>query len=148
VRIFLTTDPKKYSGEAKINWEIIRAMGLPVEQASVELIGKQNPALVVDAIFGTGLTQPPRKPFEEIVAAVQKLGTPILAIDIPSGLDCDTGKPVGPACIRAERTVTFVAEKAGFVQPEAKKYLGEVIVAGIGCPKELVEQEIRSTNSH
>jgi NAD(P)H-hydrate epimerase len=140
VRVFLTTDPQKYSGEAKINWEIIQAMELPVEQAGPELLARQTPSLIVDAIFGTGLTQPPRDPFAEIVAATHKLETAILAIDIPSGLDCDTGKPLGPACIRATRTVTFVAEKAGFGNPEAKQYLGEVIVAGIGCPKELFSQ--------
>jgi NAD(P)H-hydrate epimerase len=140
VKIFVTSDPQKYSGEAKINWDIIQAMNLPIEPFSVESIGKQRPALMIDAIFGTGLTQPPREPFPEIVEAVQKLAAPILAIDIPSGLDCDTGKPLGRACIRANRTVTFVAEKAGFGNPEAKQYLGEVIVAGIGCPKELISQ--------
>ena len=109
-----------------------------VEEGKPEKIAIHHPTLILDAIFGTGLTQAPRDPFSQIVAAIEKTGAPVLAIDIPSGLDCDTGKPLGPACIRATRTITFVAEKAGFAAPEAKQYLGDVIVGDIGCPRELI----------
>ena len=70
-------------------------------------------------------------------------GFPILAIDVPSGLDCDTGIPLGP-CVRATRTVTFVAEKLGFANPAARQYLGDVIVGDIGCPRELIDA-VRAT---
>ena len=60
-------------------------------------------------------------------------GVPILAIDIPTGLDCDTGEAAGPV-IRAVRTITFVARKVGFDVPGAAQYTGEVIVADIGIP--------------
>ena len=63
----------------------------------------------------------------------------MLSIDLPSGLDCDTGHPPGPACIKATRTITFVAQKIGFAQASAKPYLGEVTVGSIGCPIELIE---------
>ncbi len=56
VRIFLTTDPEKYAGEAKINWEIVQAMKLPMELRDLKQIGACRPALILDAIFGTGLT--------------------------------------------------------------------------------------------
>ena len=56
-----------------------------------------HPALIIDAIFGTGLTQAPRPPFSEIARIVNSLQSPVLAIDIPSGLDCDTGRPIGAA---------------------------------------------------
>jgi NAD(P)H-hydrate epimerase len=138
VTVSLATDPAKYSGDALANWNIVQAMGLPVRQATAEGIGHHRGRLIVDAIFGTGLTQAPRPPFDEIVAAVDKTGSPVLAIDIPSGLDCDTGQPLGPACIRATQTITFVAEKAGFASPEARQYLGEVTVGDIGCPRELL----------
>jgi len=134
VRILLTADPAKYENEAKINWEIVQAMKLPVLRAV-----EGRPNLVIDAIFGTGLTQAPRPPFDQIVQAMHGLGVPILSVDIPSGLDCDSGKPLGPACVKATRTVTFVAEKIGFAEPTARQYLGEVTVADIGCPRELVE---------
>lgn len=138
IRILLTSDPEKYSGDAKINWEICRAMNLSAKAATLEAIGESRPKLIVDAIFGTGLTQAPREPFGELVAAIDKAGVPVLAVDIPSGLDCDSGRPLGPACVKATRTITFVAQKVGFDQPEARKYLGQVTVGDIGCPRKLV----------
>jgi NAD(P)H-hydrate epimerase len=143
--IFLTSDPSKYAGEAKVNWEIVQAMKLPITEAKPDTIYREyhyRPTLIIDAIFGTGLTQPPRDPFPQLVMAIQLIRRPILAIDIPSGLDCDTGKPLGPACIRATRTITFVAEKVGFANPEAYEYLGEVVVGDIGCPSELTTGSI------
>ena len=99
--------------------------------------------LIVDAIFGTGLTQPPRAPFDRVVKAMHQSGVPILAVDIPSGLDCDTGQPLGSTCVKAAQTVTFVAEKVGFSQPTAGQFLGQVTVADIGCPIELIEAASR-----
>jgi hydroxyethylthiazole kinase-like uncharacterized protein yjeF len=141
VRIFLAADPQKYGGEALTNWQIIQAMKLPVDQEDLRRISELRPALIVDAIFGTGLTQAPREPFSAIVTEIERSGAPVLAIDIPSGLDCDTGKPLGPKCVKAAKTVTFVAEKAGFAQAEARPYLGEVIVGDIGCPRELIDDQ-------
>jgi NAD(P)H-hydrate epimerase len=69
---------------------------------------------------------------------------PVLAVDIPSGLDCDTGESLGPACVRATRTVTFVAEKVGFANPTARQYLGQVTVGDVGCPRELIEAVARA----
>lgn len=138
VSIWLACDPSAYRHEAMTNFQIIQAMQLNIHPADPVELAKQNPALWVDAIFGTGLTQPPREPFGSIVAAIHHTQQPILAIDLPSGLDCDTGTPLGP-CIIAKQTVTFVAEKAGFATPEARRYLGKVSVGDIGCPIELIE---------
>jgi NAD(P)H-hydrate epimerase len=138
VRIMLTVDPAKYQGDALINWRIVEAMKLPVEQVEPSVIKKVSNALIVDAIFGTGLTRRPRDPFPSIVAAVKTSGCPVLAIDVPSGLDCDTGRPFGP-CIEAHATITFVAHKAGF-DHLASKYLGDCFAGDIGCPRELIEE--------
>jgi NAD(P)H-hydrate epimerase len=137
VSIRLTTDAGKYQGDALVNWRIAAAMGLPVKPVDLAELQTLRPGLVVDAIFGTGLTQPPRAPFGEIVQAVERMGAAVLAIDLPSGMDCDTGRPLG-ACIRATRTITFVAEKIGFGQPGAAEYLGRVTIGDIGCPRELI----------
>jgi len=137
VSIRLTADPEKYRGEALVNWQIAAAMGLPAKPLDLAELQTLRPGLVVDAIFGTGLTQPPRAPFGEIVEAVKQMGAEVLAIDLPSGMDCDTGKPLG-ACVRATRTITFVAEKIGFGHPGAAEYLGRVTVGDIGCPRELI----------
>jgi NAD(P)H-hydrate epimerase len=95
-------------------------------------------SLLLDAIFGTGLSTPPRPPFEQMVDTVRASRVPVIAVDLPSGMDCDTGQPLG-SCIIATRTVTFVAEKTGFAAPGAKAFLGEVEVGDIGLPRELVD---------
>jgi NAD(P)H-hydrate epimerase len=93
---------------------------------------------IVDALFGTGLVRPLGPPYDEVVARVNASGHPVLSVDIPSGLDCDTGEPLGPA-IRAAHTATFVAPKRGFLNPASKEWTGEVHVVEIGAPRELVE---------
>ena len=111
VRIGLATDPAKHHRDAAINWQIVQAMRLPTFDATPDAIRALRADLIIDAIFGTGLTQPPRDPFAAIVAAVEETAIAVLAVDLPSGLDCDTGQPLGKA-IKARRTVTFVAAKA------------------------------------
>ncbi len=94
---------------------------------------------VVDALFGTGLSRPLASPIAEVVEAVNASRNPILAIDIPSGLDCDTGEPLGPT-VRATHTATFVAHKRGFLNPNSKAWTGEVHTIDIGAPRVLVDE--------
>jgi NAD(P)H-hydrate epimerase len=94
---------------------------------------------IVDALFGTGMTRPLSAPFDQVISAVNASGHPILAVDLPSGLDCDTGEPLGPT-IKATHTATFVALKKGFLNPNAKPWVGEVHVIDIGAPKKLVDE--------
>ena len=143
VTIALCTDPAGYKGDALINWYIAQAMKLETAPFAERILDDPRPMLVIDAIFGTGLTKPPRDPFPAIAAAVNKSGLAVLAVDLPSGLDCDTGLPLGP-CIVAARTVTFVAEKVGFATPDAKRFLGGISVGDIGCPRDLIEQLART----
>ena len=135
--IALCADPDKYKGDALINWQIVQAMRLPTFRATPQSIRDASASLLLDGIFGTGLTEPPRGEFAEIVSTLESLATPVLAIDLPSGLDCDTGNPLGP-CVRATRTVTFVALKLGFKNPASRPYTGEITIADIGCPRELL----------
>ena len=123
-------------GDAAINCVICRRMGLrevAVAQASAHL----GSGLIVDAIFGTGLDRPVTGTSAEVIDLINDSGRPVLAVDVPSGLDCDTGRPLGTA-VRAARTVTFVALKPAMTMPSAKGYLGEVVVADIGAPVQLV----------
>ena len=134
-----------YRDEAAANLRIIQAMDLPrIPIADADLSLGAGIDLVIDALFGTGLETPPRDP--RWIQWMNDVGVPILAVDIPSGLDCDSGEPLGPACVRATRTVTFVAEKAGFSNPNARQYLGEVTVGDIGCPRELIEAIARGSS--
>jgi hydroxyethylthiazole kinase-like uncharacterized protein yjeF len=124
--------------DAGVNRRICRAMG--IEETPVDgLLRGRGDALIVDAIFGTGLTRPIEGRSAQVIEWMNASGTPILAVDVPSGLDCDTGRPLG-VTVRAARTVTFVGPKRGFFSPEARPYVGEVVVAGIGAPRALVER--------
>lgn len=93
---------------------------------------------VVDALFGTGLTRPMDSPYHELVPFLNASGKAVLAVDLPSGLDCDGGEPRGPT-IRATHTATFVAHKRGFLNPASRAWTGEIHTIDIGAPRRLVE---------
>lgn len=137
--IGLCSDPGKYQGDALANWRIVEAMKLPTFAATADTLARQARTLIVDAIFGTGLTSEPRPPFADLCQAVRQSGCVVLAVDLPSGLDCDTGLPLGE-CISAHFTVTLVAMKAGFANPGSRQFTGSVSVADIGAPPELIDQ--------
>ncbi|MCC6239736.1 MAG: NAD(P)H-hydrate epimerase [Phycisphaerales bacterium] len=143
VQIGTTVDPARYAGDAAINWRIVQAMQLPQTMATPGLVRATRHDLIVDAIFGTGLDRPPRPPFAALADAVNSAGSPVLAIDLPSGLDCDTGQPLETAMI-ASRTATFVAPKLGFSQMHARRYTGVVTVVDIGCPLQVIHLACRS----
>jgi NAD(P)H-hydrate epimerase len=98
-----------------------------------------NTGWVVDALFGTGLDRALSSPFNEVVDAINASGRPVLAVDIPSGLDCDTGQPLGTA-VKAAHTASFVAWKKGFLESAAAPWIGQAHVVDIGAPKRLVDQ--------
>jgi ADP-dependent NAD(P)H-hydrate dehydratase / NAD(P)H-hydrate epimerase len=94
--------------------------------------------VVLDAIFGTGLARPPAGAFAGAIARIEAArvaGARVLAVDVPSGLSADTGRPLG-ACVRADRTVTFAFQKRGLVIYPGAAFAGEVTVADIGIPAE------------
>jgi NAD(P)H-hydrate epimerase len=93
--------------------------------------------LIVDALLGTGLRGQVSDQCSRLIESMNDRHVPVFAVDIPSGLDCDTGEPLG-ASIVAEQTVTFVAMKKGFTASEnAGRYTGQVTVASIGVESEI-----------
>jgi NAD(P)H-hydrate epimerase len=139
VRIILAADPAKLRGDAQINFRVIQAMKLPIIPAKEFLESSSRGDLLIDALFGTGLTRAIEGDAATLIGWMNASPAPTLAIDLPSGLDADTGEPTGP-CVRADRTVTFVAEKKGFENPTAVEYLGDVTVVDIGAPRAIVDQ--------
>jgi NAD(P)H-hydrate epimerase len=137
VRVLLFARPDQLTGDAAINCRIIEQTGIPLmtepDTATLTTTLAQA-AWIVDALFGTGLTGAVRPPLDGVIGAINSSGKPVLAVDIPSGLDCDTGLPLG-ATVRAAHTVTFVAPKIGFAQPAAREWLGQVHVVDIGAPR-------------
>ena len=129
------------SSDAAVNLKICRNMKLCfIDLQSVDEWNRANrPCLIIDAIFGTGLDRHVTGIWAEIINWMNSAKVPVLAADLPSGMDCDTGEPLG-CCVRATRTVTFVGIKQGFLGLDAQKLLGDVTVADIGAPRELLER--------
>jgi len=151
VRLLLAAAAESHSGDAAINLRIAERAGLTIvclanadETAwRRELAGA---AWLVDALLGTGAEGPPRGAIATAIKAMnaeRSAGTEpqarVLAVDLPSGLDADTGEVPG-VCVRADMTATFVAEKAGFANPAAAFFTGSVHVLGIGAPKSLLRR--------
>lgn len=152
ISIYSTVPTDTLTGDAAINHGICRAMALPIraidQAARVDAAATQwaSTDLIIDAVLGTGfaadrgLSPHAAAVISAINGAGQAEGGPYaLAIDVPSGLDCDTGQP-SPPTVRADATATFVARKIGFDAPEAADYLGQVFVLGIGVPHGLIQR--------
>jgi NAD(P)H-hydrate epimerase len=136
------------TGDARINFEAVRSIASIegerlsfTEVSSSEQLRElmsRNYDLFFDAIFGTGLTRAASGIFEEAIELLNEQGSPVIAVDIPSGISSDSAELRGPA-VRARLTVTFTAPKVGNVLPPACDYSGELVIASIGSPAELIE---------
>ena len=126
------------SEEARLNWGIIEKMD------SIEIIfGKEmtdevkdriaKAGIILDGIFGTGIKGEIRKPYASAIDAINKSKAYVVAVDVPSGFDPNTGQ-IHEKCVRADATVTFHRLKVGLVK--GKKYTGPVHVERIGIPPE------------
>jgi len=146
VKVFLLTDPKSLRGDAEINFNIFHHMKgeiIPVPSSKdYQKVKKslENFDLLIDGIFGTGLDAEVRGYYREVIDHLNTLQKPIVAIDVPSGLDADTGKPLGTA-VRASLTITFGLPKVGHLVSPGIDYVGSLKVVDIGIPGRLVEEE-------
>jgi hydroxyethylthiazole kinase-like uncharacterized protein yjeF len=139
VTVAICGERNKIRGDAKVNLDILERMGQSAE--SLDLtdcdISEQvkhfiaGAGIIVDGLFGTGLRGQLSGQYKRLIENINACNIPVLAVDIPSGLDCDSGEPLG-AVIRAAWTVTFVAVKKGFVSTNAAQYTGDIFVASIG----------------
>src|SRR5712692_7269619 len=117
--------------------EALEALGRAGVEVSSEL-HIENASLVVDAIFGVGLSRMPQDRFAEWIDAINESGKRVIAVDVPSGLDADSGVAYAP-CVRADLTVTFGLPKQGLLLADGPRVAGEVWVADIGVPTEAYE---------
>lgn len=143
-RVVMGTRPIELAGEALAMFETLTHCGLPIFDST-----GVNPALtiqeldafaggsdwIVDALLGTGVTGDPRPPYDTLIDWMNGESGKRLAVDLPSGLDCNTGEPGSPT-VRAYHTCTFVAQKTGFTNRQASEYLGTVHTLDIGVPRE------------
>lgn len=127
-----------------VNFRILEKMKVSLIDCSGELPARsvtralKNAGVVVDALFGTGLSKPVSGIFETVIAMINEAGVKVLAVDIPSGLNSDTGEVMG-CCVKAAVTVTLGLPKRGFLKREAKRYTGRVKVADISIPGVLLK---------
>ncbi|MBW8002782.1 MAG: NAD(P)H-hydrate epimerase [Planctomycetes bacterium] len=149
VTVVIIGDREKIKDDALTNLNILEKMDQFMPQVPIQQLDPHSPHandkietfakdshFLVDAIFGTGLTGQLKDEYLNIIQSINKLNCPVLAVDIPSGLDCDTAVPLGDA-IKADYTVTFVAVKKGFTLENANQYTGQIFIASIGVePKE------------
>jgi hydroxyethylthiazole kinase-like uncharacterized protein yjeF len=136
-RVVALVPGERLSADARAVREQAQRAGVPIDDQG-ELVAFEAGVgdVVVDALFGTGLSRAPDGAFAEAIARIEAAriaGARVLAVDVPSGLSADTGRPLGP-CVRADRTVTFAFRKRGLVLFPGPSFAGDVAVADIGIP--------------
>lgn len=144
--ILLFADPTGLKGDALTNWDIVRAMELPVQilaspkEARSYLRKHPVPDVIVDALFGTGLSKPIGADYRAVVEWINKAASSafVASVDIPSGLMADSSSIPGPA-VKAHLTVTFSALKLAHVLPPASDIAGKVVLVPIGSPPALFD---------
>ena len=144
VAIFLVAARDQLQGDAKVNLEIAAHLGIEIEEVLEEK--DLNPLahrlarseLIVDALLGTGLNTEVRGLMRLVIDEINRLRPPVLAVDIPSGLDADTGQPLG-AAVQARVTVTYGWPKIGQILPPGRDYAGRLWQVDISIPPELAQ---------
>ena len=129
-----------YPEPVRVNFKRARAAGIDVVEAGPEsgLREKLAEAVVaLDALLGTGSSGEPSGAILHMIQELSLSGKPVLSIDLPSGLDPDTGERRG-ACVRASATFTLGLAKRGLLSPQAREFVGALKVLDIGFPKELI----------
>ena len=150
VNVFFFQNSSEMKPDPLINFKILQKMTARAAQAALLLIDCTNTfnlaemkqaidrsSVVVDALFGIGLSKPIDNPFKTVIQLINQSETNVVSVDIPSGLHADTGEVMG-VCIQADTTVTLALPKKGFLLNRAGRYTGKIIVADISIPNKLL----------
>ena len=144
VSVFLIGSVSDVRGDARVNLDVLGRLGVTVVEIAdgqaweLHLSEVRDCGLIVDAIFGTGLNAPVRGLIGSVIADVNASGIPVVSIDLPSGLSADTPDPIGDS-IEAGTTVTLAAPKLPLVLPPAEDRAGDIVIADIGIPMEVID---------
>lgn len=147
VKVLLAGDPSGLEGDAAANYRILEKSRVPMtvlEPFDEAVLARQLSGCewIVDTLLGTGSVGSPRPPLDRIIAQMNAASARRLAVDIPSGLDCDSGEAAEPTFV-ADHTVTFVAAKPGLLADQAARSVGQLHVVDIGAPRVLVKEILR-----
>lgn len=138
VRVILTKRPEEYAGVIEAQLRILQMMGIVISEGCPEAVVMEQD-LLIDGIIGYSLEGAPRAGAAELVAMIAQAAKnriPVLSLDIPSGVDADSGRVYSPA-IRAAATMTLALPKRGMLEQAAGEAVGELYVADIGVPREV-----------
>lgn len=143
VTVVLLASPRQFQGDARTNFQVLSRLQRTASQAllvkafsTAFLKTLEKPALIIDAIFGTGFSGVVRQPYAGAIEWINKQGVPVLAVDIPSGVDGTTGVVVNKA-VKATHTATFGLLKTGLLCNQGQDCVGEVSTVEIGIPKQV-----------
>jgi NAD(P)H-hydrate epimerase len=153
VAVYLWADEAQLPPDAAANLRAVRAAGIRcfnyAQAANWEELatGLRNADVIIDSLLGTGAQGAVRPPLDRAIDVLNQSGVPMVAVDLPSGLDCDTGA-AAQHTIRAAHTCTFVAPKPGLLIAAAAPYVGQLHVLDIGAPRKLLEEFRTRTAEH
>jgi len=145
VEVMLWATPERLTPDAAANYKILAKSNVPIKifgDVCCAVETRQtlaDAAWIVDALLGTGAHGEPLPPLDAVIDLLNASPAPKLAVDLPSGLDCDTGQAARHT-VRARETCTFAAAKPGLLKPEAAPYVGRLHVLDIGVPRKLLEE--------
>lgn len=136
--LFLAGKASDVRGEARLNMDILLRLKrrmFEIDEKNIALLKEKvrRYDLIVDAVFGVGFKGSIEGLFRDLIKLINSSGAYILSVDIPSGLNADTEEPP-EICVRANRTVTFMAKKRGMVKGKGPEYCGKILVKGLGFP--------------
>ncbi len=137
VNVLAVADPQRLSGDARQAFDEYLAQGGAVQPWQTECLSDCD--VLVDALFGTGLSRPLDTATCAVVQAINACGRPVLSLDVPSGLNADTGAVMG-AAVRAWRTITFVGLKQGFYLAAGPNHVGKLLFDDLEIPASVAEQ--------
>lgn len=146
VHLYVLADPERIGGDAKINLDAAIAAGVPrtilSEAAQLDALARdlQHADLIIDALLGTGISSAVREFFALAIQHINAAPAPVIAVDLPSGLQTDSGRILGEH-VHADLTVTFALPKLGVVLYPSAEAIGELIVADISIPRAAIEAE-------
>jgi hydroxyethylthiazole kinase-like uncharacterized protein yjeF len=150
VSVVLTSSPIEMKGDALSNFSVLKKLAsrtvppISIQRYSRSTLGKlEKVDCIVDAIFGTGFSGKVKPPILGLIEWINRRLVPVVAVDIPSGLNATTGV-VENAAVRATHTVTFGLRKSGLLLNDGKEYAGNVSVADISIPKAVSEAKTLS----
>ncbi len=129
VEIYIVGEESGIKGDAGINFKAAKNVGIEIKEArdSSEL----RSDMMLDAIFGVGLKGEMKGRAKTVINMINENTAPVISVDVPSGLDADTGE-VACVAVKAEKTVTMHCAKKGFFLGKGPEYTGEIVVADIG----------------